>query len=211
MLATVAFAPASYPAQERDDRGHGLAADRAHRATVRDGGRGDADEIAGLLLGEHEAACVRRRSLERRLREVDDREARLRELRRDACERVPHEETDADDEVVAVPGGTREVRDVVARRLGDEHATFDAELLLRALEALVRKGVEPAVVEAPDVRDEGDADVRARLVGGTVLVTATAGDDARESDQNADCGKARSAHDAPLPPGPGRETPRAGR
>ena len=38
------------------------------------------------------------------------------------------------------------------------------------------------------------------FVGGTVLVAATAGDDARESDQNADCGKARSAHDSHATP-----------
>src|SRR5207248_8581170 len=70
------------------DRRELLAADRADRVRLPGPGgpvlleqaREVADEVARLLLLEDEAVDVLRRMLQRRLREVDDREARLGEL-----------------------------------------------------------------------------------------------------------------------------------
>ena len=147
--------------EERDDRRNGLTADRAHGGAFRDRRGRDADEITRLLLGEDQPPGVCRLVLQRGPREVDDRELRVGKLRRDARERVAHQEADADHEVVPTPGRLREVGDVVARGIRDEHAPVDPELILRTLEARVRERVEAPVVQAPDVGDERDAEVRA--------------------------------------------------
>ena len=137
-------------------------ADRRDRARRRLGRGSHAGEAACLLLGEDDAANVCRLALEARGVDVDDRELRVRILRRDACDRVAHQETDGDDEVVALLGGRREVRDVVGGALRDQRAALDPVLRLRLLETLVGERVEPLVVEAADVRDQRDLD-RGRL------------------------------------------------
>ena len=84
----------------------------------------------------------------------------LRELLGDRLDRLRHQEADTDDQVVVLLRERREVRHVVGVGARDEHASLDAELLLGALEPLVRKEVEGAVVESADVRDEPDLDRR---------------------------------------------------
>ena len=137
-------------------------ADRRDRARRRLGRGSHAGEAACLLLGEDDAANVCRLALEARGVDVDDRELRVRVLRRDAGDRVAHQEPDGDHEVVALLGGRREIRDVVGGALRDQRAALDPVLRLRLLEALVGERVEPLVVEAADVRDQRHLD-RGRL------------------------------------------------
>src|SRR4051812_7965997 len=145
------------------DRRDLLAADRAdHAAVVLRVEAGEvADEVPGLLLLEDEALHVLGLVLERGVGLVDDREVHVGELRGHGVERVGHEETDADDEVVLLLGQRREVRDVVGVGLRDEDAAGDAELLDGVLEALVGQEVERAVVQAADVGDDADLDLLA--------------------------------------------------
>ena len=77
-------------------------------------------------------------------------------------DRLGHEEADADHEVVLLLRERREVRHVVGVRIRRDDATFDPELRLGVVEPLVRQGVERAVVQTADVRDEADADLLAR-------------------------------------------------
>ena len=148
-------------AEEAVDRRDLEAADGAdHTRAVRDVLRlqpGEvADEIAGFLLLEEQAAHVLRLALEIGSREVDDRELRAREAPGHGRRGVAHEEADRDHEVVALAGRRRQVRHVVRVRLGDEHASLDAVLLLGVLKTLVRQEVERAVVEPADVGHERD-------------------------------------------------------
>ena len=129
---------------------------------LRLGGGGDADEAACLLLGEDDAAHVRRLALEARGVDVDDRELRVRVLRRHGRHRVAHQEADGDDEVIALLGRRREIGDVVRGALRDQRPAIDAVLRLRLLQALVGERVEALVVEAADVRDHRDLHRRAR-------------------------------------------------
>ena len=94
-----------------------------------------ADEVAGLLLAEEEAEEVRRLVRLLGLVDVDDREVRLREVRRDGVDRRRLGEADADRQVIALARERREVRDVLLRRLRLEDALLDPELALRALAA----------------------------------------------------------------------------
>ena len=142
-----------------------------------------ADEIAHLLLAEQEALDVLRLALERRLVDVDDREARVREPLRDSRDRVPLREADADDQVEALPGEGRHVGDVVRCRLRLDHATRDAELALGALQPLERELVEAVVVQLARVGDEPDLQRRGggrvggrRLAGGLVAPAAARGE-----------------------------------
>ena len=95
--------------EERDDSRHRLASHGADRTSSCCGRGRDADEVAGLLLGEDETARVRGLVLERCPGEVDDREVRVGELLRDGGERVAHEEPDPDHEVVAAARALGEV------------------------------------------------------------------------------------------------------
>ena len=126
-----------------------------------------ADEVAGLLLAEEQAADVRGIALELLgdARVVDDRELRVRERLGDRRDRVGHQEADADDQVVALPCRSGQVRDVVAARLRDEDAALDAELRLRLVETLVGEEVERAVVETADVGHERDLERGLRRCG----------------------------------------------
>src|ERR671918_73435 len=132
-----------------------------------------AGEVPRLLLLEEEALEVGQLARVRLLASlsavggVDDGEVRLRELLRGRVRSLGHEEADRDDQVEALVGERREVRDVVRVRLGLQHPDLDAELLRRLLEALVGQRVEAAVVQAADVGDEPDLNVGARrLLGG---------------------------------------------
>src|ERR671918_124715 len=132
-----------------------------------------AREVPRLLLLEEEALEVGQLARVRLLAPlsavggVDDGEVRLRELLRGRVRSLGHEEADRDDQVEALVGERREVRDVVRVRLGLQHPDLDAELLRRLLEALVGQRVEAAVVQAADVGDEPDLNVGARrLLGG---------------------------------------------
>src|SRR5207249_423231 len=75
------------------------------------------------------------------------------------------EDTDRDDEAVAVLRGGLEVRLPVRRRLGDVDAALDLQLLDRPLQAHVGQMVEALVVEAADVGDESDLDRGIALCG----------------------------------------------
>jgi hypothetical protein len=63
---------------------------------------------------------------------------------------------DTDDQVEAVPGERRHVGDVVRRRLRLDDAALDAQLCLRALEAVVRELVEAVVVQLAEIGDQSD-------------------------------------------------------
>ena len=69
----------------------------------------DAGEVAGLLLAEEDPDDVRRLVLQRRLVDVDDREAGVREALGSRVDGVALREPDADDEIEAVPGQRRVV------------------------------------------------------------------------------------------------------
>ena len=163
-----------------------LAADRGHGGRVvvlRPEAREVTGEVAGLLLLEEQALDVLRLALQARGREVDDREVVVRELAGDRGGRLAHEEADRDAQVVLLLGERRQVRDVVAVRLGDQHATLDAEVGLGVLEALVGEEVEGTVVEAADVRDDAGLDglgfrglIAAAATTSVVIVVAAGGD-----------------------------------
>src|SRR2546429_344997 len=79
-------------------------------------------------------------------------ELRVRKRGSHVVERAELEEdTDRDDEAVAVLRGGLEVRLPVRRRLGDVDAAIDLQLLDRPLQAHVGQMVEALVVEAADV------------------------------------------------------------
>ena len=176
----------------RIDRRNLEASDRRDRARLRLGRSGDADEAARLLLGEDDAAHVRRLALESRGVDVDDRELRVRVLRRHGRDRVAHQEADGDDEVIALLGRGREVRDVVGGALRDQRPALDAVLRLRLLQALVGERVEALVVEAADVRDHRDLHRRARgrvgrLARRRIRRRAAAG--GHEGEHDRECGR----------------------
>src|SRR5471030_1080726 len=94
-----------------------LAADRRDGgapARLRREARGVAGEIADLLLPEEQPFHVLRFALVG-VRDVDDREMRLRELLRDRGHRLDLGEADADHQVVALVGERRQARHVVGR------------------------------------------------------------------------------------------------
>jgi len=76
-----------------------------------------AGEVTRLLLLEQQALDVLGLVLQRRGREVDDREVVVGQLARDRVGGVAHEEADRDDQVELLLGQRRQVRDVVAVRL----------------------------------------------------------------------------------------------
>ena len=126
------------------------------RLVLRDQPGQVADEVAGLLLLEEQAADVLRLRLHVRLRRVDDREVRVGVARGHLLERRRHQEADRDHEVVVLLRERGQVGDVVRVRLRDDDAARDAQLALGAQQALVGEEVERAVVEAADVGDEPD-------------------------------------------------------
>ena len=192
----------------RVDRRDLLAADRRQHlvsALLLDHQRGEvARQVAGLVLLEQQAADVGRLALESGLREVDDREVRVRELLRHGVDRFGHQEAHADHEVVLLLREPGEVRHIVGVRLRRQRLALDAELGLGLLEALVGELVERAVVEAADVGHDADLDGRlllgllgTRPAGGLVLVlTASRGDDAKNEHERRkqDGGKAALWH-----------------
>src|SRR5439155_14948053 len=117
------------------------------------------DEVPGLLLLEEQTLDVLRLVLERRDVDVDDRELRVRELRRHGIHRVSHQEADADRDPGTRADARRQVRDVVGRRLRLNDTTLDAGLL-RGQEADVGEVVERLVVQAADVGHETRAERR---------------------------------------------------
>jgi hypothetical protein len=161
-----------------------------------------ADEVARLLLAEEQAEQVLRLVRLFALVDVDDREVRIRKVDGSRVDRLRFGEPDSDREAIPLARERREIRNVFLCRLRLEHATLDTEVALGALEPEVRQMVEAAVVEAADVRDEADLDVRAgtsgrgRAARGLVaLATSAAGRD-EQNDDAEEC--ERSLHLQPF-------------
>jgi hypothetical protein len=91
----------------------------------------------------------------------------------------PLREADADDHVVPLARERRHVRDVVGGGARLDDAALDPELLLRALQPLVRELVEAAVVELARIRDQRDLEgllAAGRRRGGGLVVAAARGE-----------------------------------
>ena len=119
--------------------------------------------------------------------DVDDRELRVREVRRHRVDRIRLREADADGQVIPVARERRQVRDVLLRRLRLVDTLLDAQLALRSEEPDVREVVETAVIEPTDVGDEADLDLLGSAAGrrvrrGLLATSATAGSDEKHED-----------------------------
>src|SRR4029077_11747527 len=105
-----------------------------------------ANEGTGFLLPELDPADVGRMLRKACEVDIDPRELRVRERRRDIVEWSKLEQdADGDHEVVSRLRGSLQVRLAVVGRVRDEDAPGDAELLLGALEADIRQVVEALV------------------------------------------------------------------
>ena len=88
--------------------------------------------------------------------DVDDGKPRVREPLRGRGDGVPLRKTDADDQVVSLARQRHHVRDVGGRRRRLDDPALHSELPLGTLETLVRKLIEPVVVELTLVGREAD-------------------------------------------------------
>ena len=133
--------------------------------------------------------------------DVDDREVRVRKVRRHGVDRSRLGEADADRQVIAVTRERRQIRDVVLRRLRLEDALLDSQLRLGTLQPQEREMVEAAVVEPADVGDEPDLELAATrrrgrgIRRGLLPIAATAGSDEEQEGAN-EC--ERSFHSCPF-------------
>src|SRR5215475_504388 len=136
-----------------------------------------ADQAARLVrrVGQahHVLAAVEGRPLDV---VVGDREVDVRVVLGDGVGGVGEQEAGRDDQVGLLADGLRQVRDVVRGRVRLQLGRLDPELGLRAVEALLLRLVEGAVVELADVADQRDelVGVRARRRGGRAAALAAA-------------------------------------
>ena len=112
------------------------------------------------MLGEDDAGRVLRLFVEEHIRLVDPGELLVRVPRRNRVQRGVVEEADGKDEVVARPARREHVRNTLSRRLRHVDARRNPELPADPQSALVRKLVERAILELPDVGDDRHLEVR---------------------------------------------------